>query len=89
MIRLFIMAIKAELPILSIAPKIHSEIAAYRKAKGILTKNEPFEIVNIRLNKNKELRLSKPCICCFEIMKELGCSKFYFSSNAGFLKIIT
>ena len=69
-------------------PKLHSEIAAFKKAKGILIKNEPFEIVNIRLNKNKELRLSKPCICCFRIMQELGCSKFYYSCNFGFLKLI-
>lgn len=67
-------------------PKIHSEIAGYKKARGILKKNIAFEILNIRLNKKGELRLSKPCICCFEIMKQLGCQKFYYSSDIGFFK---
>jgi hypothetical protein len=68
-------------------PKVHSEIAAYKKAKGIMDKNQGFEIINIRLNKHKEIRLSKPCFCCFEILCELGCQKFYYSSELGFLKL--
>jgi tRNA(Arg) A34 adenosine deaminase TadA len=64
-------------------PKIHSEIACYRKAKGILDR-KPFEIINIRLNKHKVMRLSKPCICCYSLLQELGCSKFYYSSDYGF-----
>jgi len=66
------------------SPKTHSEIHAYKKARGILDK-KPFGIINIRLNKRNELRISKPCSCCYQIMKELGCSEFYYSCDFGFL----
>lgn len=67
-------------------PKIHSEISAFKKAKGILSKKQYFEVINIRLNKHKEVRLSKPCNCCYNILKEMGCKRFYYSSLSGFLK---
>jgi hypothetical protein len=65
-------------------PKLHAEILAYRKAKGLL--RDKFEIVNIRLNKDGELRSSKPCLCCQNILSDLGCIKFYYSYEGGFLK---
>lgn len=71
-----------------IGPKTHSEINAYRKAKGLLIKNRDFEMINIRLNKKGQLRISKPCCCCYEILSELGCSKFFYSSDFGFLSLI-
>ena len=65
-------------------PKLHAEILAYRKAKGLLNK-QTFEIINVRLNKKGELRLSKPCICCQEILSDLGCKRFWYSWEDGFL----
>lgn len=64
-------------------PKYHAEIRAYRRAKGLLNGN-PFQIINIRLNKQGVLRLSKPCRCCFDLMTVLGCTKFYYSYKNGF-----
>lgn len=61
----------------------HSELAVWFKSKGILNGN--FELVNIRINKDGELRMSKPCVCCHPILTKLGCTKFYFSSEIGFL----
>jgi tRNA(Arg) A34 adenosine deaminase TadA len=66
-------------------PKIHSEIHSYRKNKSLINKESPFEIINIRLNASGELRNSKPCKCCFNLLTELGCKKFYYSSDCGFL----
>ena len=66
-------------------PKLHSEINAYRKVKGILDKRKSFEIINVRLNRHGELRNSKPCSCCYNLLRELGCKKFYYSSDIGFL----
>lgn len=67
------------------SPKIHSEINAYRKLKGLLDKNKSFEIINIRLNKLGELRNSKPCQCCSELLADLGCKKIHYSCECGFL----
>jgi len=66
-------------------PKTHSEADAWKKAKGLLDKKKCFQIVNIRLNKSGELRNSRPCECCFELLRAMGCSKFYYSSSVGFL----
>ncbi len=66
-------------------PKTHSEIEAFRCARGLLDLNKPFEMINIRLSKNGEVRLSKPCVCCRDLLTALGCVKFYYSSEVGFL----
>ncbi len=66
-------------------PKIHAEIHAYRKNKGLLDKNKPFEIINIRLNKKGNLMSSKPCPCCSELLRDLGCKRFFYSYENGFL----
>lgn len=68
-------------------PKRHSELDVYFKARGLLNKTKPFEIINIRLNKKGQLKLSKPCSCCYELLKALGCKNFYYSSAVGFLSI--
>ncbi len=61
--------------------KRHSEYVAYAKARGLLNKNKSFDIVNIRLNKQGILKLSKPCICCCAFLKQMGCNHVYFSSG--------
>lgn len=67
-------------------PKTHSEIDAYKKAKGLLD-GDGFEMVNIRLTRLKQIRLSKPCNCCYRLLKALGCKVFYYSSEIGFLTV--
>jgi hypothetical protein len=73
---------------LSGKPKSHSEINAYKKARGLINKLESFECVNIRLNKRKKLRNSAPCKCCYTILSSLGCSSFWFTTNIGWARII-
>ena len=69
-------------------PKTHAESAAYYKAKGLLDKEEPFDIINVRLSKQGELRNSRPCSWCAEFLTALGCRYFYFSSfNGSFQKV--
>lgn len=67
-------------------PKYHSETLAYKRARGLISEKD-FEMINIRLNKKGEIRLSKPCKPCFELMSALGCRYFYYSSEVGFLKL--
>lgn len=64
--------------------KLHAETLAYKRAKGLLKKNQPFEVVNIRLGKSGELRNSMPCPCCARWMRALGCRQLLFSVDAGF-----
>jgi len=61
--------------------KIHSEVDAYFKARGIMDKGVPFEVVNIRLTKNGTLRDSNPCKCCFAFLRNLGCKAIWFSTD--------
>lgn len=66
----------------------HSEFAAWRKAKG-LVKDNSFEIVNTRLNKELEIMNSHPCQCCMNFLKDLNCSGIFYSNEVGgFSKIV-
>ena len=68
--------------------KIHSETDAYKKARGILNPDTHFDMINIRLNKQNMLRLSKPCACCFGFLQSLNCKSIYFTTDTGFAKIL-
>lgn len=59
--------------------KIHSEAEAWQSGVALLNKQKPFQMVNIRLDKKNNLRLSKPCVCCSHFLKKLGCDRVYFS----------
>jgi hypothetical protein len=63
-------------------PKYHAELAAYRKNPV----KPPFQIVNVRMSRQGSLRISKPCLACAKLMTALGCNKFYYSFNDGFLE---
>ena len=66
---------------------IHSEINAYRRARGLIS-GEHFDIVNIRLNKEGKMKMSAPCSICYNWLKSVGCQKIYFSTEMGdFAKI--
>lgn len=67
--------------------KIHSEVDAYKKAKGLLDSTYPFDIINIRLNKHDELRLSRPCRCCTNFLRSMECRNVYFSTDIGFARL--
>lgn len=70
------------------APKRHSEYNAVMKLKGLLLRNDPWEIVNVRINKHGELRNSCPCPCCYGFIKSMGCDKCHFTTNIGFAKMV-
>lgn len=64
----------------------HSENDAYQKCKGIL-RSRPWSMVNIRLNKKRELMISRPCVCCVCFLEAVRCDCVFYSSNVGFLKL--
>jgi len=61
---------------------IHSEVFAYKKARGLLN-GADFEIVNVRVTNRGDVKLSKPCPCCVQFLKQLGCTRVWFSTEAG------
>jgi hypothetical protein len=69
-------------------PKTHSELSAYKKAKGLLDPGKKWEAVNIRLNREGAMKMSKPCRCCYEFLKTLECSSVHFSTDCGWAKIV-
>lgn len=68
--------------------KLHSELVAWRRARDLLDNDKHWDMVNIRMSRDKTIRLSKPCSCCAAVMRELGCKKFYYSWEQGFLTSI-
>lgn len=66
---------------------IHSETDAYRKAKGVLDKSKPFDVINIRLNNQNETRMSKPCKCCNNFLITLGVRHIWYTTRQGFQRL--
>lgn len=67
--------------------KIHSEVNAIRKAKGLLNWERPFEAINIRLNKKNETRMSAPCKCCKSYLSMLGCKEVHYTTLDKWCKV--
>ena len=64
-------------------PKIHAEVRAYSKARGLLKRDKSFEVANIRLNRKGQIRMAAPCNCCHCFLKSLGATKAYFTTDYG------
>lgn len=62
-------------------PKLHSELVCYRKARGLLDKSRPYEMVNIRLNRRGVAKIAAPCPCCQEWLISTGCSAVWFTTS--------
>jgi hypothetical protein len=65
--------------------EMHSELDAYRKVPTHL-KTKKLTLVNVRMNADGELRMSKPCcVCmgwCIEVFDDI-----YYTDNEGFKKV--
>ena len=67
--------------------KLHSEIQAWIHARGLINGSK-FEILNVRLNRTCQIRISKPCVYCFDLLSALGCKAFYYTTNEGTIECI-
>ena len=67
--------------------KRHAEEDAFSKARSIIDKQKVWEVVNIRLNRQNEFRLSKPCQICRKYLKFFGCNKAWYSTETGWKKL--
>lgn len=68
-------------------PKIHAELHAYNRVKGLLDPKKAWECLNLRLNKSKEMKISAPCSVCANWMRSLGAETVYFSTDSGIAKL--
>ncbi len=68
--------------------KIHSELDAIYQAYGLIDKKSSFYAINIRLTKQGLLRNSKPCTCCYNLLKTFNCKFIWYSTRIGFTKIV-
>ena len=67
--------------------KLHSEYVAYKKARGVLASG-PFELINVRLNRQGQPKLSQPCRTCRQWLDALGCQRIVFTTNDGWASAI-
>lgn len=68
-------------------PKLHSELVAYRKGRGLLKKGKPFEMLNIRVNRHNELKIAAPCVVCQEWLASVGCTLVWFTTEGKIGKL--
>lgn len=66
---------------------LHAEIAASRKARGVMTIRKPFHIINVRLSRFGELRQSAPCPRCAAFLRKLGCQSVWHTTDEGWEKV--
>jgi len=60
---------------------IHSELDALLKARNNLGR---CKVVNVRIKKNNQPGLSKPCPACQELLKDHGIESVYYTTENGF-----
>mgnify|MGYP005610243651 CR=1 FL=1 len=66
---------------------IHAEPDAVRRAKISVDFGDAWNIVNIRLRKAGEIKLSAPCPCCSAFLTNMGCKSVTFTTAGGWATI--
>lgn len=67
--------------------RTHSELDAYRRAKGLI-KNQEWDLINIRLNSQGEMKNSCPCsVCSSWLTGGINCNRIFFTTDAGWAKL--
>ena len=65
-------------------PKVHSELDVYRKLrKKVRINRTEWSLINVRLNRSGEMKISKPCSVCHALLTDLGCKEIYYTTNGG------
>lgn len=65
-------------------PYLHAETDLISRLWGKYYIDSSLKIVVVRLNKRGELRCSKPCDKCDQVLKALGITKIWWSEDNGF-----
>ena len=67
--------------------KIHSELRAYRRGKGLLDRNADWSIINVRLSRQGEIKISAPCETCVSWLSAVGARKAAFTTPSGWASL--
>ena len=67
-------------------PYLHAETDLISKLWGKYYIDSGMKMVVVRLNKRGQLRCSKPCDRCSQIIEALGITKIWWSIDDGFNK---
>lgn len=67
-------------------PYLHAETDLISRLWGKHYIDNSLKMVVVRLNKHGQLRCSKPCDKCTQIIEALGITKVWWSDNDGFKK---
>lgn len=67
-------------------PYLHAETDLISRLWGKHYVDSSLRVVVVRLNKRGELRCSKPCEKCSQILDVLGVKKIWWSEENGFIK---
>lgn len=66
--------------------EMHSELDAYTKVSSLLKKKK-LTLVNVRFNKHRELRMSKPCDLCTSWCCEIF-HNIYYTTDRGLVELL-
>lgn len=67
-------------------PYLHAETDLFSRLWGKFYIDNSLKMVIVRLNKHGQLRCSKPCEKCDQIIRSLGLTKVWWSTDDGFDK---
>ena len=66
---------------------IHSELSAISKFPYSIKRLSKAKFINVRLNINGELALSKPCLSCQYMLYSFSIKTISYSTSEGFLRL--
>jgi len=70
-------------------PKIHSELDAYQRLRKMVPLSKvDWELVNVRVNRTGEMKVSKPCPVCQVWLKAVGCERVTYTTEDGWHSIV-
>jgi deoxycytidylate deaminase len=67
--------------------KIHSELACILNYSGDINCLNKYEILNIRIGMDNNLKLSKPCKFCKKMLSHYNINNVVYSTELGFSRI--
>lgn len=64
-------------------PYVHSEVSAVTKFDGKLSDLENCILINVRLDKQGKVMMSKPCKNCLQLVANFGFKKVFYTGRMG------